>query len=239
MKKTCAGFTLIQLLLVIIIIAIIASLEIALTSSKTATLKVQKSAVQIQQLLQAAINYRKDNKKWPTSFKIFANYIPLSLDNNYQISDPWGGKYALQTTASDLSISITNNDKNNLSEMSQLLPNVTIRDAASGKHELTAKISKNLPGSRISAVGTADDGEQITTNCQNPTIFLAPSTIKMQSPTIRQYFGYPIKNLKLTTKSCGNAICLDGRIYGMNSSYTPFLRGKATALYIVKCGESS
>lgn len=235
MKKTCAGFTLIQLLLVIIIIAIIASLEIALTSSKTATLKVQKSAVQIQQLLQAAINYRKDNNKWPVSFRIYANYIPLTLSNNYQISDPWGGKYALQATASDLSISITNNNKNNLSGMAQLLPNVTIIAAGGGKYKLTTKISKDLPSSRISAVGIAQDGDQIPVNCQNPTIILAPNEINMQSPSGAVFFGYPIKTLNLTTKNCGNAVCLDGTIYTLNSSYTPFIRGKASALYIVKC----
>lgn len=90
------AFTLIELLFVIAIIAVIASLGLSTVTQRAQEAKVEKAALQMQQLLQAGMTYYVDNGCWPGASECspgvpnFANnYIPTGGNIN-----PWGGMYA-------------------------------------------------------------------------------------------------------------------------------------------------
>lgn len=94
MKKfnpTLLGFTLIELLLIIAILSTILTLFISSYQQRTTNLKVQKTALQMQEILQAANVFYQANQNWPTrddtNFK--NNYLPVGLQNN-----PWGTSYS-------------------------------------------------------------------------------------------------------------------------------------------------
>jgi general secretion pathway protein G len=87
------GFTLLELLLVIVILGIIASMGIGFYQRSAIDVKVQKTALQMQQIMQAASAYYTDNNCWPNSTTCknppsFNNYLPDGMNNN-----PWGQAY--------------------------------------------------------------------------------------------------------------------------------------------------
>ena len=61
------GFTLIELLLVIVILGVLTTLALAMYQRHAANFKIQKTAAQMQALLQAAADYYADNGCWPNS----------------------------------------------------------------------------------------------------------------------------------------------------------------------------
>lgn len=66
-SKKLFGFTLLELLFVIAIIGVMASLGISYMTKRTEDEKIKKAALQIQQLLEAGINYYADQNKWPAN----------------------------------------------------------------------------------------------------------------------------------------------------------------------------
>lgn len=91
------GFTLLELLLVIIILAVLASLGIGFYQQRSTDEKLTKTAQQMQQILQAASAYYVDNSCWPNSPACAAN--PISF-NQYlpvaSLTNPWGNAYKFQ-----------------------------------------------------------------------------------------------------------------------------------------------
>lgn len=113
--KTSA-FTLLELLLVIIILALLATFGLAMYQRNSDSARIDKTALQIQALLQAATAYYVENGCWPNAVPAnrsqfcriratkfpqllcnsntpppFDNYIPVQLQKN-----AWGGQYYCQ-----------------------------------------------------------------------------------------------------------------------------------------------
>lgn len=158
MKHSQRGFTIIELLLVIALIAAMSVSGIALFQQRTTQLKIEKTALQIQQWLQAAMSYYVDNGAWPTDVSQLlqdannstkAYYLPLSVANN-----PWGYAYSIQPIQNNRLIEVTVNvpvfNAGNLLAYAQRiaarLPNATATGTAT-----TALVSAdaNVPGSAI------------------------------------------------------------------------------------------
>ena len=113
------GFTLIELLFVIAIIGVLASIGMTLSKQQAQKTKIEKTALQIQQILQAGQSYYADNKCLPddnsvaapvnpilsgctniTNPPAFSNYLPIGSTNasGFPIG-PWGNVYKWGTTA--------------------------------------------------------------------------------------------------------------------------------------------
>lgn len=88
-KHKILGFTLIEILFVIAIISVMASLGISVLQQRSQQLKVQKTALQMQQILQAGMAFKADSatSDWPvsgdTTFE--TKYLPVNSTYN-----PWG-----------------------------------------------------------------------------------------------------------------------------------------------------
>lgn len=95
MRKTYRqGFTLIEILFVIAILSVIASLGISVLQQRAQQLKVERTALQMQQILQAGMAFKADSSKseWPVcgdpDSDFSKKYLPTGLTGN-----PWGYPY--------------------------------------------------------------------------------------------------------------------------------------------------
>lgn len=99
-NNTTKGFTLIELLLVIALIAAMTVSGVAFYRQRTTQLKIEKTSLQMQQWLQAAMAYYVDNGAWPAdasalledpSNPAVSYYLPDSIKTN-----PWGYDYSIE-----------------------------------------------------------------------------------------------------------------------------------------------
>lgn len=96
MKKYFAhtAFTLIEMLFIIVILGILLALSLSVFQQRGLNVKIDKTALQLQQLIQAANQYYADWNCWPNSTTCPGNapdfnyYLPLGATNN-----PWGNPY--------------------------------------------------------------------------------------------------------------------------------------------------
>lgn len=68
-KNKFSAYTLIELLLVVFIIGVLATLAITIYEKESLTAKINKTSTQMQQILQAANAYYVDNGCWPMSWQ--------------------------------------------------------------------------------------------------------------------------------------------------------------------------
>jgi general secretion pathway protein G len=95
MKKRNAGFTLLELLVVIVIIGLLAGYVAPRYFSQVGKSEVQVARAQIDALEKAVDQYRLDNRRYPTNEEGLAAvqpYLKKTLPN-----DPWGRPYLYRT----------------------------------------------------------------------------------------------------------------------------------------------
>ncbi len=81
MKRIRAGFTLIELLLVIAVISIIVSMALMVMRKHAENARISKAALEMQNVLQAAINYAANNNgQWPQSYSCNSSSAPQPSD---------------------------------------------------------------------------------------------------------------------------------------------------------------
>lgn len=85
------GFTLIEMLLVMVIMSVIVMALISYTEQRTEALRRDRTVLQIQQIQNAALAYYVSNSAWPASVNELqtAGYLP----RNVTIVNPWGNNY--------------------------------------------------------------------------------------------------------------------------------------------------
>jgi general secretion pathway protein G len=125
------GFTIIELLFVIAIIAVLFTIGVSCYSKETEHFKVKKTALQIQHVLQAAQAYYADNNSWPATSDtdqenaFNTNYIGGAIKKN-----PWGSdSYHYENpvdkgTIKMFTVSTTISDTNAAAQIRALLPAV-------------------------------------------------------------------------------------------------------------------
>jgi prepilin-type N-terminal cleavage/methylation domain-containing protein len=99
-KAKLFGFTLIELLFVVAISSILVAVGLSMAQQYSAEIKVKRAALQMNQLLQAGMEYYADNGCWPGGGSCavptppnFTNYIPISYGATPNPTNPWGNAY--------------------------------------------------------------------------------------------------------------------------------------------------
>jgi general secretion pathway protein G len=95
MKKLNTGFTLLELLVVIVIIGLLAGYVAPRYFSQVGKSEIQVARAQIDALEKAVDQYRLDNRRYPTNEEGLAAvqpYLKKALPN-----DPWGRPYLYRT----------------------------------------------------------------------------------------------------------------------------------------------
>jgi len=97
-RAACAGFTLIEILLVVVIIGILAGVAVRNFTGRTEEARVNAAKHEVQVVKSAVNMYEIDNGRYPASI---ADCVPKYLDK--VPVDPWGNAY--NYNASDGSVS--------------------------------------------------------------------------------------------------------------------------------------
>jgi prepilin-type N-terminal cleavage/methylation domain-containing protein len=164
-EKTTKGFTLIELLFVIAIIGVLASFGVSMAVKRTENLKIKKTALEIQQLLQAAMSYNVDHKgDWPDSEQKhtctnklkhsdpFYAYIPAvnPIKNN-----PWGyGPYCWKVPPNKTGVFYVYTDtptKEIAQRIAALLPDSQVIKRA-GTEAFRVKVGITVPAQSLSGL---------------------------------------------------------------------------------------
>ncbi|HEU5281024.1 MAG TPA: prepilin-type N-terminal cleavage/methylation domain-containing protein [Gammaproteobacteria bacterium] len=99
------GFTLIEMLLVMTIISAFIYASIGYIQQRTLALKIDRTAAQMQQILNAGLAYYVSNQQWPANLAALqaGGYLPASLPN------PWNASpgYTISSTSALLQVSLT------------------------------------------------------------------------------------------------------------------------------------
>lgn len=102
------GFTLIEILLVIAILAVLAGLSISTYQKHASSAKVNVAALEIQGILQSASAYYTANNAWPAANIGLTKEIPADFilylaanPQNGQLVNPWGYHYYIDGTNLD------------------------------------------------------------------------------------------------------------------------------------------
>lgn len=96
-KKINTGFTLIEVMLVLVIISIIIWASVGYMQQKTLQMRIDRASIQMQQILNAALAYYVTNGKWPDPVALSTlqgSYLPPGTMKN-----PWGQDYLLSVYA--------------------------------------------------------------------------------------------------------------------------------------------
>ena len=96
MKNTNTGFSLLEVMLVLVILVALGTLAISTLRSKMINVRLDRTAAQMQQISQAAVSYFVDNHNWPANIGVLAhdNYLPQGmLDADDMFISSWGTSY--------------------------------------------------------------------------------------------------------------------------------------------------
>ena len=106
LKKKSKGFTLVELLIVIIIIGILAGMMMLSTGGATAKAEATKIVSDMRNLKAAAIMYYADNGGWPDEIASLDKYVDVELtaSSDYQLVDASPDLYITVVAPSDTDI---------------------------------------------------------------------------------------------------------------------------------------
>lgn len=106
MRKQIKGFTLIETLLVLIIISSILFMGMRYFQQKIQQMKIDRTTLQMQQILNAGLSYYVANGRWPVTVNTSVDITATPTTNNLQntvsgsylpygvtIASPWGGDH--------------------------------------------------------------------------------------------------------------------------------------------------
>lgn len=138
MKKT-KGFTLIELLLVLALITVMLGFLVLGLRQHAENARINKAALEIEQVLQAAITYNANNGKWPDDN--FAQPCTPSLDSDFvksylpnaQVQSSLGYYYCWSARGSkkqlfSVALQVPDNNANFARQLAAHLPNAVITD---------------------------------------------------------------------------------------------------------------
>jgi len=110
--------SLIEILLVMLIIGAIVSGGLFFATQYAQEVKVERTAAQLKQILEAGIAYHVDKHYWPGVSEDFAPYLKVD-----DLKNPWGGDYSYAASDVKFQVSTTLPNVSLVSRVVNLLPN--------------------------------------------------------------------------------------------------------------------
>jgi prepilin-type N-terminal cleavage/methylation domain-containing protein len=100
MKNHDRGFTLIETLLVLVIISIIIYSSIGYMQQRTLQMRMDRTSVQMQQILNAGLSFYVSNNRWPYGLaELQGQYLP---PNTVPFKNPWGQNYIVDGSKAEM-----------------------------------------------------------------------------------------------------------------------------------------
>lgn len=124
--KKSKGFTLVELLIVIIIIGILAGMMMLSTGGATAKAEATKIVSDMRNMKAAAIMVYADNSVWPTDIASLDAYLDQKASEGLYSIDPSGARLKYNATSTDTKI------KTNLATMASTSGGIPLYTAVSG-----------------------------------------------------------------------------------------------------------
>lgn len=182
-KISSQGFTLMELLLVMVIISSIIFMSVGYMNQRTLQMRVDRTVVQMQQILNAGLSYYVNNGSWPANLAALQpTYIPSG------IASPWGGgTYSVSSTQPQLlsvATTLPATMTNRLAVATLIAGRLPLATSSSGT--VTAVV--NVPGqnlnnaSAVNFAGLYHHGACVPVpNCPSgmtAQIFVVPASVK-------------------------------------------------------------
>ncbi|VVC76887.1 hypothetical protein AQUSIP_22140 [Aquicella siphonis] len=96
-RKNVTGFTLIEILLVLVIISIIIFASVGYVQQRALQLRMDRTTTQMQQILNAGLSYYVQEGHWPTALSdLQGTYLPPV---SVTLKNPWGNDYAIDSAS--------------------------------------------------------------------------------------------------------------------------------------------
>ena len=106
LKRKSKGFTLVELLIVVIIIGILAGMMMLSTGSATAKAEATKIVSDMRNIKAAAIMYYADNSAWTGDIKSLDKYVDASIT-----ADPYvAGQASITIESDEIQATVTDSD---------------------------------------------------------------------------------------------------------------------------------
>jgi type II secretory pathway pseudopilin PulG len=232
LTKNNRGFTLLEMMLVIVIMISIVVMSIRYIQVKTTQTLINRTSLQAQQILSAATSYYVNNhtdlqtgsstnpgsgytNEWPTTFGDLVNYLPTRLIGKAQKAPgPYGpGTYTIATTdgtAKRFELDITTKTVVEAQQLLSKLPLASIRKS----NLKLVKVYINIPSydynhaRTVSDVGIYHPGDLITVKNQCPagltqSVYAVPESAYGFSNGKLDTNAYPISGLMAYVKGDG------------------------------------
>lgn len=153
-RRTGKGFTLIEMLLVMVIMSVIVMALISYTEERTEALRRDRTVLQIQQIQNAALAYYVSNSTWPNTVNDLqvAGFLP----RNVTIVNPWGNNYYMNADDSKGTFAVCTGVEGSTKEEASALADILTSRLPSG-------FTSNEP-----ADTNCSPSMSATVNCNNP-----------------------------------------------------------------------
>lgn len=100
LKNKVKGFTLIEILLVLVIISIFIFASLGYVQQRALQMRMDRTSTQMQQILNAGLAYYVANGDWPANLAALQSPTQSFLPPNITIKNPWGQDYFVVSSPS-------------------------------------------------------------------------------------------------------------------------------------------
>ena len=98
-KNTSAGFTLVELMTVIAIMALLSALVLGLAGNAQKTAARKRAAAEVEQLSSFVTDYQTEYGRVPSDTKALSNALAAAKHSLTNMTDPWGTPYVYEATS--------------------------------------------------------------------------------------------------------------------------------------------
>ena len=135
------GFTLIELLLVIALISAMSAVGLSMYKRWAEQVKIEKTALQIEQWLSAGMTYYASEGHWPEKYQDIENYLPIAHEKN-----PWGKPY-----------NFSSENQGKVFRVVTAVPTLIKTGGLNMSLILARRIAGRLPNASVNAIDGAED----------------------------------------------------------------------------------
>jgi len=187
------GYTLLELMLVIALMAVIAMAGLATLQSRTQTIKIDKAAIEMQHWLEAGMGYFVDKQEWPSSISeiVSKGYMPDGSSGpdgpNGNNKNPWGYPYQIKTIG------------RNLFAVSTVTPQFKAKNKKSNHMAIAKRVASRLPNAYASLI--AEEPTVVATvtvpgQVRNASTVISVATVESNKGYVEKPICAPGKHAK-------------------------------------------